>query len=212
MPHETKAKRWIYSLDGRRCINAKLPIHTKSPGFGVKRGEYISPGINLFELCIGIIAMQRDDYYDVYTLRTSIAGVWIWVEISTIVLGRIENCDESKEEVEGRPRKEGERKRWTSGGVLVRVLTAVDKYRCAVRQSAIYCETYAPACGRHLETRDLFRHMRLLRECKILCFTLNPTTAWYPCTRIYEPKWTRKNEISEKESRRKLRIVLDCSK
>lgn len=39
----------------------KLPIHTKSPGFGVKRGEYISPGINLFELCIGIIAMQRDD-------------------------------------------------------------------------------------------------------------------------------------------------------
>lgn len=57
-----------------------------------------------------------------------------------------------------------ERERRTSGGVLARVLTAVDKYRCAVRQSAIYRETYAPACGRHLETRDLFRHMRLPRR------------------------------------------------
>lgn len=47
-----ESERRIYSLDGRRCINAKLPIHTKSPGFGVKRGEYISPGINLFELCL----------------------------------------------------------------------------------------------------------------------------------------------------------------
>lgn len=31
-------------------INAKLAIHTKSAWVQVKRGEYISPGINLFEL------------------------------------------------------------------------------------------------------------------------------------------------------------------
>lgn len=40
------------SGDGRASgsINAKLAIHTKSAWVQVKRGEYISPGINLFEL------------------------------------------------------------------------------------------------------------------------------------------------------------------
>lgn len=40
------------SGDGRAGggINAKLAIHTKSAWVQVKRGEYISPGINLFEL------------------------------------------------------------------------------------------------------------------------------------------------------------------
>lgn len=100
---------------------------------------------------------------------------------------------------------EGKRKRkrvLLRGEVLVRVLTAVDKYRCTVRQSAICRETYAPACGRHLETRDLFWHMRLSRESNILCF--NPTTAWHPCIRIYEPERTKRNEISKTKVRRRL--------
>lgn len=100
---------------------------------------------------------------------------------------------------------EGKRKRkrvLLRDEVLVRVLTAVDKYRCTVRQSAICRETYAPACGRHLETRDLFWHMRLSRESNILCF--NPTTAWHPCTRIYEPERTKRNEISKTKVRRRL--------
>lgn len=34
-------------------LNAKLAIHTKSPGFQVKRGEYITAsGINPFELAL----------------------------------------------------------------------------------------------------------------------------------------------------------------
>lgn len=166
-----------------------MAIHTKSAWVQVKRGEYISPGINLFELGLhwnnwtlqrAMISecsyrsrdrwkeRERGEERDVYFAATS-EGREEGRKRATI-------RDEIKDDHSGKKSGKGEirRKEGKDRDRETSAPSCIATGKCNLR------ETYAPACDRHpRKSTDLFRYMRL-RQCQILCFYSAS------CVRIYE--------------------------
>jgi len=159
--------------DGRASggINAKLAIHTKSAWVQVKRGEYISPGINLFELGLhwnnwtlqrAMISKCSCGRRERERKRERVRGEGKEIDISTFRQRRGLARSQATIRRDGKIKKVGEVARDEMRNTERKEkMPRDDKYQRCVSHECNFRETYATACDRHpREFTDLFRRMR----------------------------------------------------